>query len=61
LETVVGRLDDGSGKAYRYALKPDLIYMGDENTRDNPISMQVRLSTDGSLSNAGSVIQVIKR
>lgn len=61
LETVVGRLDDGSGKSYRYSLKPDLIYMGDENTRNNPIFMQVRLSTGGTLENAGSVIQVIRR
>ena len=61
LETVVGRLDDGSGKAYRFALKPDLIYMGDDNTRDNPITIQIKLSTDGSVSNAGSVIHVIRR
>jgi hypothetical protein len=38
-----------------------LIYMGDTNTKDNPISLQIRLSTGGSLSNAGSVIQVIRR
>lgn len=61
LETVIGRLDDGSGKNYRFALKPDLIYMGDTNTRNNPISLQVKLSTAGTLTNAGSVIQVIKK
>ena len=61
LETVMGRLDDGSGKAYRFALKPDLIYMGDANTRDNPISLQIRLSTNGTVSNAGSVIQLIRK
>lgn len=60
LETVIGRLDDGSGKNYRFALKPDLIYMGDTNTRDNPITLQVKLSTAGTLTNAGSVIQVIR-
>tara|TARA_R100000655_G_scaffold70849_2_gene109207 strand:+ start:224 stop:1177 length:954 start_codon:yes stop_codon:yes gene_type:complete len=61
LETVTSRLDDGSGKAYRFSLKPDLIYMGDENTRANPIVIQIKLSTDGTVSNAGSVIQVIRR
>lgn len=61
LETTLGRLDDGSGKDYRFSLKPDLIYMGDTNTRDNPILLQVKLSTNGTLTNAGSVIQLIKR
>ena len=35
--------------------------MGDLNTRDNPIKIQVKLSTNGTLLNAGSVIQLIKR
>ena len=61
LETTLGRLDDGSGKDYRFSLKPDLIYMGDTNTKDNPIILQVKLSTNGTLTNAGSVIQLIKR
>ena len=61
LETNLGRLDDGSGKDYRFSLKPDLIYMGDTNTKDNPIVIQVKLSTNGTLTNAGSVIQLIKR
>ena len=61
LEKIVGRLDSGSGQPYRFSLKPDLIYMGDINTRDNPIKMQIRLSTNGTLINAGSVIQLLKR
>ena len=61
LETNIGRLDDGSGKDYRFSLKPDLIYMGDTNTKDNPITIQVKLSANGTLTNAGSVIQLIKR
>lgn len=61
LETNIGRLDSGSGQDYRSALKSDLIYMGDDNTRLNPIVLQVKLSTNGTLLNAGSVIQVIKR
>lgn len=60
LEKIKGRLDSGSGKNYRFSLEPDLIYMGDTNTRDNPIKLQVRLSANGTLTNAGSVIQLIK-
>ena len=60
LETTLGRLDNGSGVDYRFSLKPDLIYMGDLNTRDNPIFLEVKLSTNGVLTNAGTVIQLIK-
>ena len=60
LEKTVGRLDDGSGRDYRQSVSTDLIYMGDLNTRDNPIFLQVRLSGNGTLTNAGSVIQVLK-
>ena len=59
LEKIVGRLDSGSGKAYRHALAPDLIYLGDTNTFDNIGLLQVRLSAAGTLVNAGSVIQVV--
>ena len=61
LEKIVGRLDSGSGVNYRFSLSPDLIYMGDLNTRDNPIQLQAWVSTPSILTNAGSVIQVIKR
>jgi hypothetical protein len=60
LETTVGRLDSGSGIGYRLALKPDLIYMGDSNTKDNYIKIQVNLENNGTLINAGSAIQVVK-
>lgn len=60
LETTLGRLDNGSGVDYRFSLKPDLIYMGDTNTKDNPIFLEVKLSTNGILTNAGTVIQLIK-
>jgi len=57
LETNLGRLDDGSGKDYPFSLTTDYIYMGDLNTLNNPIFLQVNLSTDGTLTNAGSVIK----
>jgi len=60
LETNLGRLDYGSGKYYKFSLSTDYIYMGDTNTLDNPIKLQVNLSTDGTLINTGSVIKVSK-
>ncbi len=60
LEKIIGRLDSGSGNPYRFSLVPDLIYMGDLNTINNPIAIQVKLSANGTLVNAGTVIQVIK-
>ena len=35
--------------------------MGDTNTRDNPIGLEVKLSAGGELVNAGSVITVLRR
>ena len=61
LEKIVSRLDTGSGVGYRFSLTPDMIYVGDSNTRDNPIVLQVKLSTDGTLVNAGSAIGVTKK
>ena len=61
LETIVGRLDSGSGQPYRFSLLSHMIYMGDLNTKDNPISLQVKLSTNGTIVNAGSAIGVNKR
>ena len=60
LETILGRLDTGAGIGYRLSLKPDFIYMGDTNTNDNPIKIQVNISVNSTLINAGSAIQVIK-
>ncbi len=61
LEKIIGRLDSGSGQPYRFSLATDLIYLGDLNTRDNPIILQAKLSANGTLINAGSAIQVLKR
>lgn len=61
LEQSLGRLDRGSGIPYRFSLRIDSIYMGDTNTRDNPIGLQVKCSSDATLNNAGLVIEVVKR
>lgn len=61
LKTIAGRLDSGSGIDYRFSLIPQMIYMGDTNTKDNPIVLQVKLSTNGTLVNAGSAIGVVKK
>ena len=55
----LGRLDRGAGVAYRFAVRVDKIYMGDLNTRDNPIGLEVRCGADATVVNAGSVITVI--
>lgn len=54
------RLDDGSGKGYRFA-RLFKIYMGDANTRDNPIGLQVKCSSAATLNNAGVAITVVNR
>lgn len=61
LEQQLGRLDRGAGVGYRFSLRTDEIYMGDANTRDNPIGLQVKCSGAATLVNAGSVITVGKR
>ncbi len=61
LEKIIGRLDSGSGQNYRFSLTPDLIYMGDTNTRDNPIKLQVYCTSNATVTNAGSVITVLKQ
>tara|TARA_R110000765_G_scaffold311648_2_gene404836 strand:+ start:235 stop:801 length:567 start_codon:yes stop_codon:yes gene_type:complete len=61
LPTIVGRLDSGSGTGYRITLKPDYIYIGDTNTKNNPGAIQIKLSAAGSVVNYGSVIGAIKQ
>lgn len=61
LEKSIGRLDQGAGVGYRHSLTTDYIYMGDSNTKDNPIQPQVKLSAGGTLVNAGMAIKVFKR
>ncbi|MCJ8335220.1 MAG: collagen-like protein [Epibacterium sp.] len=60
LETTVNRLDEGSGRQYRQALVTHYIYVGDDNTKNNPVQPQVKLSGGGTLVNAGMVIEVRK-
>ena len=61
LEQQLGRLDRGAGVDYRFSLRIDSIYMGDVNTRDNHIGLEIRCSGGATLVNAGSVIEVLKR
>lgn len=62
LETVLLTKFDGSaGSVHRLALGADYLYMGDTNTRDNPVTLEVKLENGGSVINNGSVIQVLKR
>jgi len=61
LEKHIGRMDRGSGIPYRYSLGVDEIYMGDDNTRANPIGLEIKTSDTGVVVNAGSVITVLRR
>ncbi len=60
LETTVNRLDKGSGLPYRQALVAHYIYVGDNNTKDNPCQPQVKLTGGGTLVNSGMVLEVRK-
>ena len=58
LETTVGELVQGSGRFYRFALYTHYVYMGDTNTRNNPLSFQLKASSDCTVVNAGCVVRV---
>ena len=55
------RLDSGAGVDYEINLSTDYIYIGNEQTRDADIQMQIRLSANGRLYNTGTAIQVIAK
>lgn len=55
------RLNRGAGVADRVVSSTDLIYMGDENTRGNPIQLQIKCSAAFTVQNAGSAIAIIRR
>jgi len=54
------RLDSGSGLDYQRVI-PFPIYMGDTNTRDNAGRLQAKLSTAGTITNAGIYISILER
>ncbi len=51
------RLDSGSGVGYQRVISFP-IYMGDTNTQGGVGKLQVKLSTNGSINNAGSYIKI---
>ena len=51
------RLDSGSGIDYQRVI-PFPIYMGDTNTQGGVGKLQVKLSTNGTINNAGSYINI---
>ena len=61
LETTIGRLDSGSGVGYRFSLVPFFIYIGDLNTKDNPVKLQLKTTGNATIVNAGSAVGVTKR
>jgi hypothetical protein len=61
LKSFIARLDSGAGKDYPYTLYSHLIYLGDDNTRLNPIKLQLNLSRNGSFVNYGTAIQILRK
>jgi hypothetical protein len=57
---MIPRLDNGAGAEYRISLGVDMIYMGDTNTRDNPVKLQIKTDSDATLENAGIAISINK-
>ena len=51
------RLDNGSGIPYQ-RVPVFTIYMGDANTQGGVGKLQMRLSSNGTLNNAGSYINI---
>ena len=60
LERTLGKMDSGGSQPYRFALGADYIYLGDANTKDNPILIQIKSSGAGTVVNGGTTIQSIK-
>lgn len=61
LPSTIGRLNQGAGISYRRSGLLNGIYAGDANTIDNPIHLQVKLSSPGTATNAGMFIKVYKK
>jgi len=55
----LGRLDDGSGKEYEKEVTLPF-YIGNDATLNNPVKIQIKLSTSGTLINFGSYVSVTK-
>lgn len=61
LRSFISRLDSGAGRSYPWTLYSHLIYVGDDNTRLNPIKLQLNLSRNGSFVNYGTAIQILRK
>ena len=58
LEQYTGQLRQGAGIEQPFS-QPQLIYMGDANTRDNTIGVEVRTSGPASIQNEGFALGII--
>lgn len=56
LESHLGVVDTGSGQPKKYNVL-NYIYVGNADTRDNPIGVEIKLSGAGSVVNTGMVIR----
>ena len=60
LQRPIGTLSNGAGYAYPVT-DEILVYMGDLNTRDNPIYLEIKCSEAATVTNAGLAIVVVRR
>ncbi len=61
LSRTIGNLPNGAGTPYQQGVTFDFIYVGDTNTQSGFVTPQVKLSTGGSVVNAGMAISIYKR
>ena len=60
LESRIFKMDSGGSVPYRTALSVDMIYMGDGNTRDNLIGIEIMTTGAGTVVNAGTAITLLR-
>lgn len=57
LPTFLPTLQDGAGNPHRFGLSTYYVYMGDTNTKDSPVSLQLYISDAASVVFNGLVIR----
>jgi len=60
LEKTINTLPQGAGRGYHVGLDQSLVYIGDTNTKNGVALFQVKLSTGGTVVNAGMVAELYK-
>ena len=59
IERQLGPISQGTERSYRFFFT-DIIYLTDANTKDNHIGLEIKLSENGTITNSGSVVTVLR-